>query len=74
MVVMDSQTYCCVVFYTDINECAEDSDGCAHNCNNTLGSYICYCDVGYNSSGRDGRSCNGRSSLIRGLKLIYHLI
>ena len=30
----------------DINECNGDND-CDHNCNNTQGSYTCYCDTGY---------------------------
>ena len=25
----------------DINECAADTNGCAHNCSNNVGSYTC---------------------------------
>ena len=32
--------------YLDINECAGDH-GCHHLCNNTDGSFHCYCDPGY---------------------------
>ena len=32
--------------YIDINECAGDH-GCHHLCNNTDGSFHCYCDPGY---------------------------
>ena len=32
--------------YTDIDECDEDH-GCHHLCNNTDGSFHCYCDPGY---------------------------
>ena len=32
--------------YTDINECM-DSNVCHHYCNNTEGSYNCYCQSGY---------------------------
>ena len=42
----------------DIDECSEDSDGCAQNCVNTIGSYTCSCNTGYNL-GSDGRSCIG---------------
>ena len=47
---------CC----TDINECTEGTAGCAHECNNTIGSYICSCDEGYRLES-DGRTCNGKS-------------
>ena len=46
---------CC----TDINECTEGTAGCAHKCNNTIGSYICSCDQGYRLES-DGRICNGK--------------
>ena len=37
----------------DIDECAEGTDQCAQNCNNTFGSYTCSCNAGYrlNSTG-----------------------
>lgn len=31
----------------DVNECADGTDNCHQNCNNTVGSYVCYCDDGY---------------------------
>ena len=31
----------------DINECDQESDSCQQHCNNTIGSYVCYCDDGY---------------------------
>ncbi|XP_018010286.1 multiple epidermal growth factor-like domains protein 6 isoform X2 [Hyalella azteca] len=40
----------------DVNECAENKGGCAHTCQNTLGSYRCCCDAGYRLA-EDGRSC-----------------
>ncbi|XP_023690979.2 growth arrest-specific protein 6 isoform X2 [Paramormyrops kingsleyae] len=31
----------------DINECENKNAGCEHGCNNTLGSYRCFCQDGY---------------------------
>ena len=46
---------CCIVL--DINECDGDH-GCHHLCNNTDGSFHCYCNPGYvlNSN---GTTCEG---------------
>ena len=41
----------------DINECAGDH-GCHHLCNNTDGSFHCYCDPGYTLNS-DGTTCEG---------------
>ena len=41
---------------TDINECATNSGGCSQGCNNTDGSFHCFCDDGYDLSD-DGRTC-----------------
>ena len=32
---------------TDIDECADGTNGCNHNCSNTNGSYVCFCFNGY---------------------------
>ena len=44
---------------SDVNECQTNNGGCAQICNNTVGSFICYCNIGY-SLGADGRSCVGK--------------
>lgn len=44
----------------DIDECREDSDGCAQNCANTVGSYTCGCNTGYDLA-PDGLSCTGKT-------------
>ena len=31
---------------------------CAQNCNNTIGSYTCNCNIGYRLNA-DGRRCDG---------------
>jgi hypothetical protein len=46
--------------YSDIDECAENSDQCAQNCRNIVGSYVCSCNAGYTLNG-DGRRCDGKT-------------
>ena len=31
----------------DINECAMSNGGCSQMCNNTNGSFVCSCTIGY---------------------------
>ena len=45
-------------FIIDINECVEDTDGCAHQCTNTISSYFCTCNSGY-SLDSDQHGCIG---------------
>ncbi|XP_066275435.1 uncharacterized protein [Branchiostoma lanceolatum] len=40
----------------DIDECATNNGGCSMNCNNTIGSFECFCADGYVLDG-DGVSC-----------------
>ena len=46
-------------FSTDIDECAEQLDECQQICNNTIGSYVCDCHIGY-ALNSDGRTCRGK--------------
>ena len=48
------------VVYADIDECATASHNCDKNavCSNTLGSYQCSCNEGYNGNGMHGQ-CSG---------------
>ena len=48
--------YVCM-YHLDINECAGDH-GCHHLCNNTDGSFHCYCDPGYMLHS-NGTTCTG---------------
>ena len=54
----------------DIDECTHDTDGCEHNCNNTVGSFICSCNTGYVLT-MDGKSCTGKCNAY--LKFTYFL-
>ena len=42
----------------DVNECTSENGGCVHACNNTEGSFVCSCDLGYELD-TDGLSCKG---------------
>ena len=46
--------------FSDINECAQNNGGCDRFCNNTEGSFFCYCGDGYNLI-EDGRQCDGKN-------------
>ncbi|XP_032664732.1 tolloid-like protein 2 isoform X2 [Odontomachus brunneus] len=35
------------VFFTDMDECANNNGGCQHECKNTIGSYQCSCHNGF---------------------------
>ena len=35
------------VFFTDMDECANNNGGCQHECKNTIGSYHCSCHNGF---------------------------
>ncbi len=48
-------------FYVDIDECAEVTDGCNQHCNNTIGSYFCDCNTGYELD--DPLTCVGMHSV-----------
>jgi len=43
----------------DIDECSEGISGCSQFCNNTIGSFNCSCQNGYQNSELDHRICIG---------------
>ena len=50
--------------YADIDECSEGvgvlrNGGCSQTCNNTVGSHVCLCMVGYQLS-NNGFTCDVR--------------
>ena len=49
---------CNAANFTEIDECAEDTDRCSQVCSNTVGSYLCDCRTGYTLAS-DGATCNG---------------
>ena len=48
----------------DVDECDMGTDGCAQNCSNTNGSFVCSCDVGYVLDD-DDLDCLGKVSLFK---------
>ena len=50
------------MFSIDTDECSNNNGGCAQNCTNTVGSYVCSCSSGYNLNS-DQHACNGICSL-----------
>ena len=46
------------LFPADVDECAMGIDNCDQNCANTMGSYTCTCNAGYQLNS-DGHTCNG---------------
>ena len=55
----------CVCFSPDIDECDEQTDGCADEmvaeCINTVGSYDCSCRMGFTGN---GRTCTGKTYVL----------
>ena len=52
-VALATSTHC----LPDIDECAEGTDACEHNCHNNAGSYTCSCNFGFQLY--DGFHCRG---------------
>ena len=48
--------------YIDIDECS--SSPCNHTCTNTVGSFVCSCNDGYELDD-DGTTCNGMFNIVR---------
>lgn len=44
------------VFFTDMDECANNNGGCQHECHNTIGSYECSCHNGFKLQ-ENGHDC-----------------
>ena len=57
--------YATIVF-ADVNECDLETDGCAHYCENTDGSFNCSCREGFELED-DGKNCAGWSACKRTL-------
>ena len=55
---------------SDIDECLGASHDCSHvaTCTNTVGSYECYCNNGFDG---DGRVCTGMFAIV--FSIIFHI-
>ena len=47
-----------LIFLADIDECALGIDHCEHGCENTAGSFVCFCDPSHTKTD-DEISCLG---------------
>jgi len=48
----------CQWFHIDVNECEVNIGVCGdHECNNTIGSYACKCNEGFQNDNNDLRKC-----------------
>ena len=47
-----------VIIHVDVEECTENTHNCEHTCENTVGSFLCGCNAGYQLTS-DGRTCQG---------------
>ena len=50
--------FTCVFFSSDNDECILGTDNCMHTCTNTIGSFSCGCNTGFELDS-DGATCNG---------------
>ena len=50
--------------FSDIDECATSNGRCEQICNNTIGSFYCSCDTGYQLDG-NGLNCTGEFSVVK---------
>ena len=46
------------IWFLDINECILGTSSCSQLCTNTIGSYLCGCNIGY-ALAADNVTCNG---------------
>ena len=69
--------YVCIVI-VDVDECVSNISGCNQNCTNTIGSYFCSCNPGY-EFGDHNRTCGGKGEAlclilrIPGIEVITHI-
>ena len=47
---------------TDVDECKKKTSGCSQECNNTIGSYKCFCKDGFRLT-NNSHTCEGKLKL-----------
>ena len=55
-VILISDEYLLLCYDADVDECSEGTSGCSQLCTNTIGSYTCTCDNGYQLT-NDNHTC-----------------
>ena len=58
--------------FTDIDECAEGTHGCAQTCTNVVGGYSCSCDAGYRLAS-NRHTCNDISECVLSVDGCAHI-
>ena len=48
-----------IIMVLDTNECGNANGGCEHYCNNTVGSFTCSCNTGFELA-EDNLNCTGK--------------
>ena len=48
-----------LLFIPDIDECSTLNGGCHHQCNNSIGTFECGCDDGFELDTSDDQTCTG---------------
>ena len=66
-------TTCTCSMTTDTNECKNNEHNCSDrmNCENTMGSFVCTCKEGYNSSMGNEEECPGNKKCMIARSRIY---
>ena len=54
--------------FVDINECANNNGGCMQRCVNSVGTYHCECNIGYQLHNSDLHTCVGEYSRCLSMK------
>ena len=60
-------------FYTDVNECGTGNGGCGQICTNSVGSFQCSCNQGFQLAS-DGFSCNGKCAIMVSYAVCYVIL
>lgn len=68
-VVLHKTLLILMFFSSDINECEPTSD-CMHQCNNTEGSYHCYCNEFFKVDTSDPKSCTRKFWSVESIVII----
>ena len=65
---------CHYYFSLDINECELHNGGCKHECQNTLGSYMCRCNDGYFEDIFDPTKCMDIDECLEGVPACFSCV
>ena len=63
---------CFIFFFSDFDECANNTDNCDVNayCNNTVGSFNCTCNSGYTGN---GTTCAGKYDYLFSIEVLLFI-